>query len=262
MTAWLPVLMYHAVDDSGGRLSVPPAEFDRQMSWLASEGYQTLGATEIEAFLTGTWVPSRKVVVITFDDGLASNWHHAYPILARHGLRALLFAVTGWLGDGAPRSNDGKEHGDERCLRWSEVSQMVDSGAFELHSHTHSHLMWWERSSDPAECWANLSGDIAESLRALRERGFQGPIHLAWPWGHYRQAWIEPARQLGITALYTIRKLTNRSGDGLGAIRRIDVVGPARRHFDLAVSLASNGYSGPLLNGLFSLRSRMRSGAG
>ncbi len=35
-----------------------------------------------------------KIVVLTFDDGYASNYHLAFPILKEFGLHATIFAST------------------------------------------------------------------------------------------------------------------------------------------------------------------------
>ena len=36
-----------------------------------------------------------RIVVLTFDDGYASNYHYAYPILKQCHFRAVQFPITG-----------------------------------------------------------------------------------------------------------------------------------------------------------------------
>ncbi|MCC3263356.1 polysaccharide deacetylase family protein, partial [Paenibacillus polymyxa] len=61
-----------------------------------SAGYQSLPTAQFAAYLAGGPVPERAVL-ITFDDGYLNNWVHAHPVLARHGMRAVLFTITGWI---------------------------------------------------------------------------------------------------------------------------------------------------------------------
>ncbi len=94
----VPVLMYHHVTPAGG-----PARVAR----LARAGYQSLSTDQFAAYLAGAPAPERSVL-ITFDDGYLNNWVHAHPVLARHGMRAVLFTITGWIGDGPVRPHAGQ----------------------------------------------------------------------------------------------------------------------------------------------------------
>ncbi|WP_333903560.1 polysaccharide deacetylase family protein, partial [Achromobacter insolitus] len=103
----VPVLMYHHVTPAGGMIAATPDVFEAQISRLARAGYQSLSAGEFAAYLAGGAVPERSVL-ITFDDGYLNNWVHAHPVLARHGMRAVLFTITGWIGDGPVRPHAGQ----------------------------------------------------------------------------------------------------------------------------------------------------------
>ena len=73
-------------------------------------------------------------------------------------MNAILFVITGKVKDeqtGQP-TDTWLEEGDERYLSWAEIASMVDSGTFELHSHTHSHDRSWVNNS---------SADIRQIVR-------------------------------------------------------------------------------------------------
>ncbi|KOQ17861.1 hypothetical protein ABW36_30395, partial [Achromobacter xylosoxidans] len=156
----VPVLMYHHVTPAGGMIAATPEVFEAQIARLARAGYQSLSTDQFAAYLAGAPAPERSVL-ITFDDGYLNNWVHAHPVLARHGMRAVLFTITGWIGDGPARPHAGQglplpatpDHdackkliaagrGDEAMLRWSEIEAMRAAGTFEFHSHTHTHTRW------------------------------------------------------------------------------------------------------------------------
>src|SRR5262249_48520329 len=75
-TVRVPILMYHYVrispnpsDRLGFNLSVTPADFSRQMDWLAANGYHPIDFDDLRGYLLGREdLPSRPVI-LTFDDG-------------------------------------------------------------------------------------------------------------------------------------------------------------------------------------------------
>src|SRR5690606_22730628 len=103
----IPVLMYHHVTNRGGFLDVSARQFERQIKWLAENGYTALSADGFAAFLNGGATPE-KSVVLTFDDGDLDNWGYAHRILKRYGMKAVLFVATGLIGTGAPRAHTGQ----------------------------------------------------------------------------------------------------------------------------------------------------------
>ncbi|WP_374482999.1 polysaccharide deacetylase family protein [Zoogloea sp.] len=79
------------------------AQFDELIGVLVRY-FNILSAEEaIEAWQAGKLPP--RTLVITFDDGYADNFTIAYPILRKHGVRALFFIASGYL-DGGVMFND------------------------------------------------------------------------------------------------------------------------------------------------------------
>lgn len=217
----LPVMMYHHVSPAPGLVTVSPAAFRAQIGALAKAGWRGAGLAEVERFLRGEPLPD-KTCVITFDDGYLDNFLHAHPVLAEFGMTAVLFVVTGWLGDGAARGagapipdhNECKRRiaagdADSVMLRWSEVEAMRAAGTFEFHSHTHTHTRWDRKISDPAARRAALAEDLGHSRQTLAERLGQCSRHLCWPQGYYDQDYLRVAGDAGFDHLYTTEVRVN-----------------------------------------------------
>lgn len=214
MSTAVPVLMYHHISPLPGLVTISPGRFRGQMRWLARHGYTSLSAAGFAAFLDGAPTPE-KSVLITFDDGWLDNWLHAHPVLAEFGLRAMLFAVTGWIGEGPARDDapllghrDGKAAiaaglADGAMLRWSEVEAMEAAGTFECHSHTHSHARWDRQMPPGAARDDALAADLARSRDVLASRVGRSSSHLCWPQGHYDDDYVRVARAAGFDHLYT-----------------------------------------------------------
>lgn len=99
------VLMYHSVAgedvaafiDPPNRL--PPALFERQMSYLARHRTVISLSAAMEAVAAGRKLRA-GTVCITFDDGYLDNLRVAAPILAKYGLPVTLFLATGYVERG------------------------------------------------------------------------------------------------------------------------------------------------------------------
>lgn len=234
----LPVLMYHHVSPNPGLVTVSPETFRAQMSWLAHHGYRSVGGDDLAAFLGGDALPP-KSVMITFDDGYLDNYVYGHPVLREFGLHAVIFLVTGWIGEGPVRAHQGsgatpecQSHrrcmesvaageSDQVMLRWSEVENMRAAGTFEFHSHTHTHTRWEREFAEPEAKRCVLAQDLEASRHTLAQRLGTVSDHLCWPYGYYDDDYRQVAREQGFRYLYTTRKGINTPTTAVDEIRRV-----------------------------------------
>ena len=102
---WLTVLLYHRVlpePENGfeldrGVADARPELFDRHMAFIAS-ACTPIDLAQLLAYHAGEAELPRNPVMVTFDDGYLDNREHALPILRRHGIRALFFIATDYVG--------------------------------------------------------------------------------------------------------------------------------------------------------------------
>ena len=194
------------------------ASFENQLSYLASEGYASIGLEDLVLWQMGAKEIPAKSVVITIDDADRSVLDHAYPLLERHGFKATLFIVTSQVG----RRWEGVD-----CLTWDDLKRLSDTGVFTIESHSHDlhrkvstpegRLPVFVAASlgvlDPAgyESWAQFVIDDLRKSRALigehigREARF-----LAWPYGFANAPLDSLAVLAGFTSTCTMRLGTNR----------------------------------------------------
>jgi peptidoglycan/xylan/chitin deacetylase (PgdA/CDA1 family) len=131
----LPVLMFHAIEDSGDTISFPPALFEQGIDQLHAHGYQALRLADVPA---GRW-PARAVA-LTFDDGYQSVFRTAFPVLRRRGFTATVFLTTGAIGTSADPARP-PHPGRRSMLSWPEIQEMRAAGfSFGAHTHTHPNL--------------------------------------------------------------------------------------------------------------------------
>lgn len=112
---------------------------------------------------------SRRLLSITFDDGLRHAAEVGCELLAPHGMPATFYVVTGWVEPARAvirePCNVGRSHGDWRLWR-----QVRDAG-HEVGSHTFSHvnaggkkalLMPWSIGREIERSFADLAREVPQ----------------------------------------------------------------------------------------------------
>jgi peptidoglycan/xylan/chitin deacetylase (PgdA/CDA1 family) len=188
----VPILMYHYVGDSppaagpqSARLTVPTAQFEAEMDYLATNGYHPVTLEEVRATMAGGEPLPSRPVAITFDDGGRDNYTVVFPILQRHGFRATFFVITGFVGN-------------HLCMDWDQLRTMYAAGmAIESHTVDHPDL----RNLAPAR----LAEELTASRATLaRELGEDARI-LSYPQGRYSGTVMAAAEAAGYEAAVTTR---------------------------------------------------------
>ena len=105
-----------------------------------------------------------KLVVLTFDDSVASHYTVARPLLKRYGFGASFFITEGF----SFRTNK-KDY-----MTWEQIAELHRDG-FEIGNHTRDHV----------SITARTVPRFAEQLGAIdarcREHGIPKPVSFAWP---------------------------------------------------------------------------------
>jgi peptidoglycan/xylan/chitin deacetylase (PgdA/CDA1 family) len=141
----VPVFVYHTID---------PASFEKDLCYLAENGYQAIGMGDLTAYLNGVRSIPDRSIVLTFDDARSSFWRYAYPLLQRYEMKGVLFVIAGPTTDASShRDNlfsvwDGQrtladlqrlDPDDSTLCTWPELRAMHDSGWVEIESHSLFH---------------------------------------------------------------------------------------------------------------------------
>jgi peptidoglycan/xylan/chitin deacetylase (PgdA/CDA1 family) len=121
----VPVLLYHGINDDNDRYSVSREAFALHMEMLDVAGYDAISIEQYLRFRAGDLrgLPPRPVL-ITFDDGRLDSFRGADAVLERHGMRAVMYSITGPVADGNPF-----------YLSWRELHAMRSSGRWDVQPH-------------------------------------------------------------------------------------------------------------------------------
>jgi peptidoglycan/xylan/chitin deacetylase (PgdA/CDA1 family) len=202
--AGVPILAYHQISDTEDIYCVSPADFERQMSYLARQGYTAVSLASVADYMNGGASLPAKPIAVTFDDGYEDNYLEALPIMEKHGMKASVFVIVANVGQPG-------------YLSWDEIRDMQARG-MGIGSHTLSH------TALPEVTIAERQREIIDSKVILEQELGQTVEFLSYPYGKFDPATIAILRQgnyrgacSGITGL-------NRPGGDSYSLKRINIL--------------------------------------
>jgi peptidoglycan/xylan/chitin deacetylase (PgdA/CDA1 family) len=191
-TAVVPILVYHVINAQPAQTTAPSAlyvpvdEFSSQMQALKASGWRAVTLDQLEAHWTrGVSLGTGEPIVITFDNGYASQYANALPILK----------ALGWVGvenlqlSGLSPSDGG--------ITDAQIRGLIAAG-WELDTQGVSHTDL--TALDPAQ----LSTEVGASRQTLRSR-YGVPVNwFSYPSGDYDATVIAAVRAAGYIGATTV----------------------------------------------------------
>ena len=138
--------MYHKFSTTESDfLTVTTQQFEEQLKYLQTAGYQFITSLELLDFYTQNKPLPPKSVLLTFDDAYVSQLELAYSILKKYDAKATIFVPTAYVGQG---SNWDEKPAPIMTL---EQLQNLDPSVFSLALHTHTHQSYKKLSLSDIE---------------------------------------------------------------------------------------------------------------
>ena len=183
----VPIFTFHAVDEGSDLVAYPPRVFERAMARLHDLGWSCLRVVDIAWLLrSGQALPDRSFA-LTFDDGYASVFERAAPVLERFGFAATLFVSVGVSG-GSNSTQAGPTGTQEipslegrKMLTWDRIRSLQAAG-WEIGAHGCRHVALTGLSSDEVE------REITRSARRIEEEVDEAVRGFSYPFGRFDDA--------------------------------------------------------------------------
>jgi len=176
----IPILCYHRVGQGSGKMTVSTAGFEQQLEWLAANRYQVIRLKDLIGFLDGRQPLPQRSVVLTFDDGYASYYRYAYPLLKKHNFPATVFLYTDFVGAGD-------------ALTWSQMQEMTASGLIDIQSHSKTHANLIERSAGETDAAYKQRMDVEARVprEVIEKRLSNEVLSYAYPFGDVNEVVLD-----------------------------------------------------------------------
>jgi peptidoglycan/xylan/chitin deacetylase (PgdA/CDA1 family) len=180
----VPILVYHELGTAPASepypgLYVSDANFEAEMAWLHSDGYQAVTLDEMmNAFFHGGRLPA-KPIVITFDNGYIPQATFAPSVMSRYGWPGVLNEIT-----------------ENHLANWR-LEKLIRMG-WEIDSHSTNHMI-----ALPDATPAELHQQVFASRAFLRDT-FHIPVDsFCYPSNQYDATVIAAVKAAGYTNALT-----------------------------------------------------------
>ena len=221
----VPVFVYHGLADHTdlrvaaelSRYWVSRNQFNAQLDHISRAHCRIVLLRDLNPNET------HRRAVLTFDDGNASDFGLAYPLLIEQGAKAEFFVNT------ATVSTTG-------YLTWREIIEMQRNG-MSFQSHSHDHVDLTRLSNRELERQLNLS------KKTLEDRLGNSVDFLAAPLGQMNRKVIDCALQTGYRAVCSARSLPARPG-GSKLNRVVVYSATSSREFKYLLACKPSSYLG------------------
>jgi peptidoglycan/xylan/chitin deacetylase (PgdA/CDA1 family) len=190
----IPILCMHDLGpDAQNAYSIKTADLERYIQWLDDEGFETVSARDVVAYLNGETDLPEKPIVISFDDNWRSALTVARPLLDKHGFVGVAFVISSSVG------------ANERKLTWDDCKQLAEAG-WEIGSHTktHENLTYVKQGQAPESIRAMAEDQIRGSKQTIEAETGLEVTSIALPYGNYDSFVLETIEDAGYQAALTI----------------------------------------------------------
>jgi peptidoglycan/xylan/chitin deacetylase (PgdA/CDA1 family) len=166
------VLTFHSIDDLPGPLSYSPAGLNALLDALAEAKLPVL---TLDALLADQ---STQGVALTFDDGIATVFTAAMPILAGRQIPAHVFVITNQVGRDNRWPGQPANATPFKLMDWDQLERLQASG-FTIEAHTASHPDLRTLSD------AEIDGEMEDADATVEQRLGRRPRYFAYPYGYH-----------------------------------------------------------------------------
>ena len=205
----IPIIEYHySTYNVNNRVMMTSAWFENQMKWLADNGFTTLTAVDLVAYLNGDAFP-QKSVVLTFDLGTAQKanfTHEIIPTLEKYNFTALFFLLV---NDSVVTDNCA--NADKFC--WDDLRQWQQDGTISIESHGISHADYDNLTRN------QMSQDAGGAFEIICDKVGTPPLGFAYPYDSIPSQSPEVIQSLGYQFALGGYTRSNRSAGVMDADR-------------------------------------------
>lgn len=208
------ILLYHAISDHPWAIS--KAVFTQQINWL-QDHCEVVSLSKLLQSST-----HQRQVAITFDDGYASVYDNALPILHEKNISPLIYLNTGWIGhQNRKRAHERFGHYEsEYFLTWTEVQRLSEC-TWDIGSHAINHFDFSKLDGQM------MAKELSHSKEVIEAQIRRPCLHFSYPWGKYTKKAAQAVQDAGYQSAVSVRHAPVRSDSPLFALPRINIA----RHY-------------------------------
>ncbi len=239
----LPVLLYHRIVNKQStigkhKIYVWEKDFEKQMLYLKNNGYETITFIDLQE---NPKMNLDKKVIITFDDGYEDNYTLLFPILKKHGFKAVIYLVT-QINHNAWGVKEGEPRVDMMSVE--QIKEMSNYG-IEMGGHTQHHVDLLKHSEE--EQRKEIKGSKEDVEKTIQK----SVVSFAYPFGGINENIKKVTLECGYSYAVSTNTGPKQFGDDWFQIRRIEVT-PKTTLMSFKNKVSGNYFYPSFLKSLFS----------
>lgn len=207
----LPILMYHSLlkdPAKSGDFVITPAQFESDLKWLKSKGYQSVFVQEIIDYVYQNRPLPDRCVMLTFDDGCYNNYVYAVPLLKKYGMKAVFSVVGAYT---RKHSQIGGGNVNFSYCSFDDLRRLQDSGVAEIQNHSDDlHRLTGKREGSLKCSWesqgqyeAMLKNDVLSWQNDLEQVLCKRPTAFTYPFGRICKESLPIVQDMGFLASFS-----------------------------------------------------------
>lgn len=212
-------MYHHFVEkpESCNDVTTTAERFRSDLQWLRDNGYTFLLPQDL---VYGATLPD-KGIMVTIDDGYASCYHTAFPILQELEAKAVISLIV-----------SGQESGDPGFLSWDMCREMVDSGLVEFGSHTfdlhrydetyHTYGIQRRPGETQEDYNSRVFPDLQQSVDIIQKELGQEVLFFAYPHGK-TEPWADEFLRTHFSVTVTTQVAPASLSEGFYALPRYNI---------------------------------------
>ena len=206
----VPIIMYHLVTTDRryvGKYGITPEQLQEDLDYLKDNGYTTIVMQDLIDFVnSGKFLPE-KPIMLTFDDGNASDYKYVFSVLKEYDMRAVL-AIIGKVTDKYTLLGKSTNYTIRfPNMTWDEVREMHDSGYIEIQNHSYdlhgSIGSGIKNGEDPETYRSRLATDLQLLQDRCREELGSVPTAFVYPLGLISSGSKEVLKEMGFAGSFS-----------------------------------------------------------
>ncbi len=194
----IPVFCYHRVISDWHKIRyalgwtrfISVGYFDKQMKYIAENGYRTISCDEIYDWYKGNLELPKKTVMLTFDDAFYEVYYKALPILKKYDLKATIFTVGKNI---KPTTSPELPNLSKHFIGQDVMDEIAETYPnVEFQGHTYG----LHRKYDEVHLAKTKSlEDIKKDYKKMDKMGFTYSAH---PYGYFNEKMAEAIRESNV----------------------------------------------------------------
>lgn len=219
------VLCYHhLVEDRKpeNECEIVVTDFKKHMEYLHEHDYQPLSLKEFFHYSDKGEFPGRAVL-LTFDDGYASFYEKAYPLLKKYNFPAAVFPIVSHMPGLEQEETFSDKLSFEQLRIMDEESGLISLGShsYDLHYYDGERPAVYPKSNESVEEYeCRIRRDLRTGQNLLELQTDLEVKALAWPYGTTTESAEEIAEQAGFDLIFTLEPKPFTEEDTTSAIPR------------------------------------------